>query len=63
MTLRVSHDQGVTWTAARTLSTLPAGYSDLVQLDARTVGLLYENGTAGPYEKITFQRVPVKDLR
>ncbi len=62
MTLRVSHDQGVTWTPALTLSTLPAGYSDLVQLDAHTLGLLYETGTAGPYEKMTFQRVPVRDL-
>jgi sialidase-1 len=38
MTLRVSHDQGVTWTAARTLSTLPAGYSDRDLPPARRAG-------------------------
>jgi sialidase-1 len=63
MTLRTSHDQGATWRPALTLSQLPAGYSDLVQIDARTVGVLYETGTAGPYEKIDFQRVPLDELR
>ncbi|MEJ3748197.1 sialidase family protein [Actinomycetes bacterium KLBMP 9797] len=63
MTIRVSTDQGATWRAARALSGLPAAYSDLVQLDAATVGILYETGNFGPYETITFKRVPVRDLR
>ncbi|MBC6463389.1 sialidase family protein, partial [Actinomadura sp. HBU206391] len=58
MTLRVSDDQGVTWRSALALSGVPAAYSDLVQLDAKTVGVLYETGDAGPYETITFRRVP-----
>lgn len=44
MTIRISHDNGVTWPRAVPISGLPAAYSDLVQLDARTVGLFYETG-------------------
>ncbi|MEV0400328.1 sialidase family protein [Actinoallomurus sp. NPDC050550] len=62
MTLRVSADNGRTWRSALTFSTLPAGYSDLVQPDARTIGVLYETGNAGPYENITFRRVSLRDL-
>ncbi|MCO6010376.1 glycoside hydrolase [Actinoallomurus purpureus] len=62
MTLRVSRDGGVTWRPALTLSTLPAGYSDLVQVDSGTVGVLYETGNAGPYETITFRRVSLRGL-
>ncbi|GAA2070083.1 sialidase family protein [Actinomadura alba] len=62
MTIRASDDQGVTWRSARALSGVPAAYSDLVQLDAKTVGVLYETGDAGPYETITFHRVPLRDL-
>ena len=63
MTLRTSHDGGVTWQPALTLSQLPASYSDLVQVDAGTVGVLYETGNAGPNETITFRRVALRDLR
>jgi sialidase-1 len=63
MSLRTSTDQGGTWRSALALSGLPAAYSDLVQLDANTVGVLYETGNSGPYETITFRRIPVRDLR
>ncbi|GAA4492908.1 hypothetical protein GCM10023191_029510 [Actinoallomurus oryzae] len=62
MTLRTSRDGGVTWRSALTLSQLPAAYSDLVQIDARTVGLLYETGNAGANETITFRRIDLRDL-
>lgn len=62
MTLRASHDQGATWTSVLTLSQSPAAYSDLVQVDARTVGLLYETGIAGANETITFRRIDLRDL-
>jgi sialidase-1 len=57
MQLRLSTDRGHTWRPGRTLTTGPAAYSDLVQADPATVGVLYETGTAGPYEKIVFERV------
>ncbi|PXY17944.1 sialidase family protein [Prauserella flavalba] len=59
MSLRVSGDRGRTWRTAHTVSDAPAAYSDLVQLDARTVGLLYETGTGGSYETIAFERLPI----
>ncbi|MFJ7148926.1 hypothetical protein ACIQVT_12080 [Streptomyces sp. NPDC100445] len=35
----------------------PAGHSDLVQLDRRTVGVLYETGRTRPYDWIEFRRL------
>ncbi|SFP68356.1 sialidase-1 [Amycolatopsis arida] len=63
MTLRASADGGRTWRSAVTVSSAPAAYSDLVQLDGGTVGLLYETGVEGPYETITFRRVPLRSPR
>jgi sialidase-1 len=63
MTIRISHDSGTTFTPALALSGLPAAYSDLVQIDANTVGVLYETGDFGTYERIVFRLVPLRDLR
>ena len=57
-----SEDGGETFTKVLTVSAEPAAYSDLVQVDRGTVGLLYETGVSGPYETIEFRRVPVADL-
>ncbi|GAA2499373.1 sialidase family protein [Streptomyces longisporus] len=57
-----SEDGGGTFTKVLTVSALPAAYSDLVQVDRGTVGLLYETGSSAPYERIEFRRVPVTDL-
>ncbi|MFI2716142.1 exo-alpha-sialidase [Streptomyces collinus] len=62
MTIRASTDAGTTWRPAYTVDGLPAAYSDLVRVDAGTVGLLYETGDFGAYETITFRRVPVTEL-
>ncbi|MEV1084770.1 sialidase family protein [Streptomyces sp. NPDC050211] len=62
MTLRASTDGGTTWRPAFTVDGLPAGYSDLVRVDASTVGLLYETGDFNPYETISFRRIPVTQL-
>ncbi|WP_078629024.1 sialidase family protein [Streptomyces sp. 142MFCol3.1] len=62
MTVRVSADGGTTWRTAHTVDGLPAAYSDLVRVDAATVGLLYETGDFGAYETIAFRRIPVTAL-
>ncbi|MGW2930381.1 sialidase family protein [Streptomyces sp. NPDC001156] len=62
MAVRVSTDAGATWRSAYTADGLPAAYSDLVRVDAGTVGLLYETGDFGAYETITFRRIPVTAL-
>ncbi|MBC9712430.1 exo-alpha-sialidase [Streptomyces sp. TRM66268-LWL] len=59
MTLRASTDQGSTWGPVHTVSGVPAAYSDLVRIDERTLGLLYETGDFTPYETITFRRIPL----
>ena len=62
MTVRASTDTGITWRTVHTVDGLPAAYSDLVRVDAATIGLLYETGDFGAYETITFRRVPVTAL-
>ncbi len=62
MAIFSSTDGGVTWDVATTISEDPAAYSDLVQLDDHTVGLLYETGTDSENETITFLRIPLADL-
>lgn len=54
MTVRLSNDDGRTWTASRVIHEGPAAYSSLAMLRSSNVGLLYERGDAKPYEKITF---------
>ncbi|MFI6334436.1 exo-alpha-sialidase [Streptomyces sp. NPDC050535] len=58
-----SVDAGVTFARASVLSSAPAAYSDLVQLGTSRVGVLYETGVSGTYERIEFRRVRVADLR
>ncbi|MFJ9961545.1 sialidase family protein [Streptomyces avermitilis] len=62
MAIRRSEDGGRTFMTAKTLSALPAAYSDLVQVSATQVGILYETGVAGPYDSIEFRRVPLGEL-
>ncbi|WP_406377918.1 exo-alpha-sialidase [Streptomyces sp. NBC_00197] len=59
MALWRSTTAGAGFTRAATLSADPAAYSDLVQLGPSRVGILYETGVSGPYETITFRRLPV----
>lgn len=54
-----SGDGGGTFTKVLTLSNRRAAYSDLVRVDRRLVGVLYETGTDGTYESIEFRRVGV----
>lgn len=57
-----STDGGASFTRATTLSALPAAYSDLVQPDSGTVGILYETGDKGTYERIEFRRLPLGEF-
>ncbi|MFI6348915.1 exo-alpha-sialidase [Streptomyces sp. NPDC050560] len=57
-----STDAGAGFTKATTLSELPAAYSDLVQPDRGTVGVLYETGDEGTYERIEFRRLRLDGL-
>lgn len=47
MSVRWSADEGVTWSAARTIYPHTSSYSDLAVLDDGTIGIVYERGPAG----------------
>ena len=56
MTVRLSRDDGKTWSASKTVHAGPSAYSNLVELKGDSAGLLYERGDAARYERITFAR-------
>ena len=62
MAVRLSYDEGHTWSAAKTLHAGPAAYSCLTVLADLTAGCLYERGEHSAYEKITFARFNVEWL-
>jgi sialidase-1 len=61
LSIRTSGDAGHSWTEQAVITPWPAAYSDLVDLgrDAggRIIGVVYENGDKGPYERISFTRL------
>ncbi|MFG3017590.1 exo-alpha-sialidase [Streptomyces sp. NPDC048254] len=57
MALWTSTDEGLSFDKLLTLSGRKAAYSDLVQVDGSTVGVLYETGTRTAYDTIEFRRV------
>ncbi|HEY8506167.1 MAG TPA: sialidase family protein [Gemmataceae bacterium] len=59
MTVRVSADDGKTWSPGKLLHAGPAAYSCLTVLPNGEVGCLYERGEKGPYEAIVFARFPL----
>ena len=56
MIVRLSLDGGATWPAARSLHAGPTAYSSLASLPGGKLACLYERGSRGPYERITFAR-------
>jgi sialidase-1 len=64
MTIFVSTTAGRTWTARYQveLQDTPASYSDLVQLDPSSIGVLYETGTVTWKERIAFESISVAVL-
>ena len=47
LTVRISRDEGASWSAGRTLWPHPGSYSDLTALGDGTVALIYERGAKG----------------
>lgn len=62
LTVRSSRDGGQSWSKALVVHAGPAAYSNLVEVDRTTIGLLYERGDNSPYERISFVRIPRKSL-
>ncbi len=61
MLLRLSPDDGRTWSRAKLLHPGPAAYSSLA-VQGDTVYCLYERGERGPYQTITLATLPLADL-
>ncbi len=61
MTIRVSFDEGLTWTMPTVIHPGPAAYSDLVALGDLRAGVLYEAG-ATLYDEIIFGSFDFQDL-
>lgn len=47
LTVRLSYDEGATWTAGKTIWPHPASYSDMVLLADDTIAYVYERGAKG----------------
>jgi len=62
LTVRLSYDDGKSWTLAHVVHDGPAAYSSLVVLRNRSIGLLFERGARSPYERITFARFTLEWL-
>ena len=58
MTIKGSHDFGKSWPLTKEIYSGTSAYSDLVQIDANTLGILYERDRNG----IHFVRIPLNQL-
>jgi sialidase-1 len=59
LTIRLSYDEGDTWTAGKTIWPHPGSYSDMVVLDDMTIGYVYERGDKGTthyWDEVHFAR-------
>ncbi len=56
LTVRVSEDDGRTWTAKRAIEAGPSAYADLAMLRDGTILCFYESGTKTPYDGLTMAR-------
>jgi sialidase-1 len=59
LTVRLSYDEGETWSAGKTIWPHPSSYSDLAILDDGTIGILYERGPKGSthyWDEVHFAR-------
>ncbi len=62
MTLKLSLDEGISWSNSKVLHSGPSAYSDLVIIESNKVGCLFEAGEKHPYENIVFVLIPINDL-
>ncbi|MCK4966840.1 exo-alpha-sialidase [bacterium] len=62
MTVRVSFDEGKTWTYSKTLHKGPSAYSCMTLLPDGSIGILYERGENSTRNLITFARFTLEWL-
>jgi sialidase-1 len=62
MSIKLSLDKTKTWPITKLLHNGPSAYSNLIQLNNKEIGCLFEGGYKSPYEGIAFKKVLIKDL-
>ena len=63
MTVRLSSDEGKSWSLQRVLHEGPAAYSCLTVLPDGSIACLYEAGEKSAYETIIFAKFSVESVR
>lgn len=58
LSIRISYDEGQTWSAGKVVTTGPAAYSEITILKDGSIGVLFEPG----YKSIRFVRFTVEEL-
>lgn len=62
MTVRLSYDNGKTWSKRIVVHEGPSAYSNLVELSNGGLGCFYEAGKKSAYESIVFKELMVEDF-
>lgn len=62
MWLKLSTDSGRTWRNVQCIQDGPAAYSDIFVTGSGDVGILYENGDKGCYDRISFVVIPSRTI-
>jgi sialidase-1 len=62
LTVRVSYDEGATWSVSKVIYAGPSAYSCMTVLPDSNVGVLFECGVKNAYETIKFARLPAGQL-
>lgn len=63
LTIKLSSDDGRSWSEGVTVFPELSAYSDMVLLNKSTIGVLFENGEKSPYDKITFATIRKSDIK
>ncbi len=63
MTLRLSVDEGTTWSHLKVFFSGPSAYSDLTRLSNDYIGCLFEAGNDNPYQGIVFREVLLDEMK
>lgn len=63
MTIKMSENDGETWSRSYTVYPGPAAYSDIAMVTEKKVGILFEAGEENPYGGISFKVISLTDIQ
>ena len=63
LTLRLSNDNGKSWSKKVVVHQGPSAYSDIVWINKKKIGIFYEGGEKSPYEGISFEIVKLSEFK